>query len=422
MASRLELVKTEVTAYSSDQDENHIVNANLFADDVLFASAPIPGAYSPDELGLLVEKTVEYRSVVSEALGEAQGQLGVFSTQANARTNDLNARLEAISAALDMKAEAVLEQLSAVGNSIAAERQKLATILSEQQGQFSIAQETRSKEFTESIRLANEGFTKLITDYQGQFSAAQDSRSKDFTAAEVARQTRANELIAEHTKRLNDQDAEFTKDRLALLAAADNALESLVESYSKDAKEILEDVKEKQRHVEKLVGVIGNLGVTSGYLRAANHARWGMWSWQAATIIALVTLSTLAYKTLGVLESPGGKFNWGGFAGRALLLVSLGVIAAYSGSQADKLSSDERMNRKLALELEAIGPYLAPLPVEEQNKFRLQIGERSFGRDHEHREHHKSPASILDLFNSKESKELLKTIIEAATKAKDAKP
>ena len=123
----------------------------------------------------------------------------------------------------------------------------------------------------------------------------------------------------------------------------------------------------------------------------------------------------------GVLEGVGGHFNWGGFAARALLLLSLGVIAAYSGTQADKLFGEERRNRKLALELEAIGPYLAPLPVEEQNKFRLQIGELSFGRDTESHVHRKSPASVIDLLKSKESRELLQLIIEAGTKAKELK-
>jgi hypothetical protein len=46
----------------------------------------------------------------------------------------------------------------------------------------------------------------------------------------------------------------------------------------------------------------------------------------------------------------------------------------------NKLFGEERRIRKLALELEAIGPYLAPLSVEEQNRFRLEIGELSFGR------------------------------------------
>jgi hypothetical protein len=34
----------------------------------------------------------------------------------------------------------------------------------------------------------------------------------------------------------------------------------------------------------------------------------------------------------------------------------------------------------LALELEAIGPFLAPLEKEKQDEFRLKIGDRSFGQ------------------------------------------
>src|SRR5450432_2620541 len=43
----------------------------------------------------------------------------------------------------------------------------------------------------------------------------------------------------------------------------------------------------------------------------------------------------------------------------------------------------ERRNRKMALELEAIGAFLGPLPEEDKQKFRHTIGDRSFGRDDE---------------------------------------
>lgn len=208
---------------------------------------------------------------------------------------------------------------------------------------------------------------------------------------------------------------------MAFVAESELALAGLVSEFGEKAANVLEDIEQKKTHVEKLVGVIGNLGVTSGYLRVANQARWALWGWHTITLGALVTLSWLAYKTLGTLEDASGHFNWGGFAARALLLVSLGVIAAYSGTQADKLFGEERRNRKLALELEAIGPYLAPLPVDEQNKFRLQIGELSFGRDPDPHVHRKSPASVADLLNSKETKEMMKLLIELGIKAKDLK-
>src|SRR5262249_8845025 len=130
------------------------------------------------------------------------------------------------------------------------------------------------------------------------------------------------------------------------------------------------------------------------------------------TVSAMVVLVFLAYKTLPLLEDKTGHFNWGGFAGRVVMLASLGVIAAYAGSQADKQFLAEKRNRRLARELEPSAPFLASLPEEEQNKFRIQIGERTFG----HEElivsgHGKSPATLMDLLSSKESKEVAKEAV-----------
>jgi hypothetical protein len=443
IANNLVSVQNELTAFISDKDPAHVTNANDTADAVLLQIWQTPGAYSPEELGALVSTITEYRATVHKALTNAKKQIQEFNSvfeeslsklnstsEGNlARLNStseenfakLDARLEESSKGLTATSESIQAGLTQLTTSIQLEQQKLAQIVSDQQGQFSTAQEARSKEFTEGLRLAVEGYTKLVTDYQGQFSGAQDTRSKEYAAAELARQNKYNETIADFRKKLIDQDTEFTKQRTAFVTASEHDLAGLVSEYGNKAAEVLEDIKEKQKHVEKLVGVIGNLGVTSGYLRVANQARWSLWGWQGTTLGALVTLSWLAYKTLGTLEDAGGHFNWGGFAARALLLVSLGVIAAYSGTQADKLFGEERRNRKLALELEAIGPYLAPLPVEEQNKFRLQIGERSFGRDPEPHVHRKSPASVADLLSSQEAKDFLKLFIDAGFKAKDIK-
>ena len=330
----------------------------------------------------------------------------------------LHTQLENSSKDFTTRIDTLQASLGQLTTSIQAEQQKLTQVLTDQQGQFSTAQEARGKEFTESLRLANEGYTKLITEYQSQFSAAQDARSKENVAAELARQTKYSDMIAEYSKKLTDHDAEFTKQRTAFLSASERDLAGLVSQFGEKAAKVLEDIEQKQKHVEKLVGVIGNLGVTSGYLRVANQARWALWLWQLVTVASLVTLSGLAYKTLGVLEGKGSAFNWEGFAARALLLLSLGVIAAYSGTQADKLFGEERRNRKLALELEAIGPYLAPLPVEEQNKFRLQVGELSFGRDPESHDHRKSPVSAIDLLKSKETKEIAKLLVDIAKELK----
>lgn len=397
IADGLAAARNALVAFASDKDPRQIDSANASADRALAAINQVPGVYSPEELGQLVSVSTKYRDVVENWLLVSEKSL-----------SDANGNVETLQ-----------RRLADLSTNIQSEQQKLSQIVTDQQGQFSTAQETRGKEFSDTLRTVQQDLTKLVTEYQGQFSTGQDTRSKEFAQALATQQTGYNAVINDYGKKLADQDADFTKQRIEFVQASKDDLGKLIHQYEGEAKDILEKVKERQKHVEKLVGVIGNLGVTSGYLSTANQAKYGMWFWQGMTVVAMITLTSLAYKTLGLLEDGSGHFNWGGFAARVLLLGSLGVLAAYSGSQADKLFVDEKKNRKLALELEAIGPYLAPLPVEDQNKFRLQIGEKSFGQDHD-REllAHRSPATLAHLLKSKEVREFLEFAMDIAKKGK----
>lgn len=428
IASSLQAINNALGAFIANGESSHIVVANQNADAVLPPLSQIPGVYSPEELGSLVEATSEYRALVRKALSEARQeveQLNSLAEEGQAKlkeTSDgelakLQSRLDNYSAEFGSKLDSIQANLAQLASSLQIEQQKLSQIATDHQGQFSSAQEARSKEFSESLRAVNESVTRLITDYQSQFSSAQDARSAENTAAELARQKAFNDTIAEFIKKLAEQDAEFTKQRTAFVLASETDLGTLVSDFKVKGTEIVDDLEKKQTYVEKLVGVIGNLGVTSGYLRVANQSRWAMWLWQAATVGSMITLSIVAYKTLHAVEGQNGQFSWVSFAARVLVLLSLGVIAAYSGIQGDRLFTEEKRNRKLALELEAIGPYLAPLPVEDQNKFRIQIGERSFGREPDLQFHGKSPTSVVDLANSKELRELVKFAVETAISA-----
>ena len=93
----------------------------------------------------------------------------------------------------------------------------------------------------------------------------------------------------------------------------------------------------------------------------------------------------------------------------------MGLFAAYSASQADRYMEAERRNRKLALELEAVGPYLAPLPEDRQQEFRLALGDRTFGREEQgFGRRDKSPATVIDmLMKSKEFREFITEVAKA---------
>jgi len=385
IAGAVESQRSEVEAFISDRNLAHLTNANQSADTVLSNLAQVPGVSTPEELIGLIQAVAFHRAAL-----EQQERLGSTARkQATAEVKELAAALDA----LKTQTQSAIAELKV---QLDAEKQKISTQAADQQKAFTDAQQARSNTYNDTLLKIQENLTKTLSDQQGQFSTAQENRGREFTAAQTDSQKRLGDVITDYTKRLADQDAEFTKQRDSFVATAEKQLTDLNGVYERSAQRVLEQVNAHRKDVEKLVGVIGNLGVTSGYQTTANAARISMWVWQGVAVVAMLGLVSFAY--FAFLPAMKGGFTWEGFAMRAFLTVTVGVLAAYAANQADRFFQMEKYNRKLALELAAIDPYIALLPEEQKNKFKIEIGQRSFGQEEAPSlKAEKSPATTLDV-------------------------
>ncbi len=387
IAGAIESQKSEIAAFISDHNPAHLVNANGAADAALVSLAQVPGIVTSEDLIGLMQSITAYRAVIDE------------QTQTS-RTSRQEAKVQI---------EALASGLSELKTQLEAERTKVSTQAAEQQKLFADGQEVRSKTFSETILKVQENLTKTLSEQQGQFSTAQENRNREFTTAQTESQKRLADLLADYTKRLTDRDTEFGKEQAVALSDSRNKLAELDKNYQIEAAKILGKVNQHREEVEKLVGVIGSLGVTSGYQTTANRARHSMWLWQGVTVAAMCGLVYFAYHAF--LPSIQADFRWESFAARVFLTITVGVLAAYAGTQADRFFHMEKYNRKLALELAAIDPFIALLPQDEQYKFKLEIGRRSFAQEEiAVASTEKSPATTLDLLQSDQFKQLLELV------------
>jgi hypothetical protein len=402
MAVAFESQLAEVDAFVGDRNLARLSTANNSADAVLANLALIPGIATPEELIGLVHEIASYRS----DLEERERSSGAARKQVTMEVAELTTALETFKAQALASAAELKSQLDA-------ERQRILTTAAEQQKLFADAQAAHNSTYNDTLLKVQENLAKTLTEQQGQFSSAQENRSIQFTAAQTESQKRFGDLIADHTKRLAEQDAEFTKRRDAFLVVAEKQLADLNTNFQSEASNILEEVNKRRKEVEKLVGVIGNLGVTSGYQTTANNARISMWVWQTQAVIGMAIVIWFAFRAF--LSTLQGDFHWPSFAGRVFLTITVGVYAAYAASQADRFFQIEKYNRKLSLELAAIDPFIALLPLDEQYKFKLEIGRRSFAQDETLTKHDgKSPATTIDVLASKEGQQVLQLFLDAA--------
>lgn len=351
----------ELELFIANGNEAHITNANTHADPAITTAASVLLPLTPNELTGLRQAADAYREGM-----EIHAQ--ALSTALNNQFADV---------------DRFRDRFSELANDVQTEKQRL---------------------------------TSLTTDYQSQFSAAQEARIKEFSDAQTERANKVNDLILSYTQSLTRQEVEWAGKRDMFLEKQRVDLAEATGKFEDEANSTLRDMNMKLEEVEKLTGVIGNLAVTSGYQKTANEAMWTARVWQVVALSSMGGLIYTANKSfLPLIQGEGGVFSWPGFAGRVFVSLTMGLLAGYAMSQAEKYQQVERRSRKLALELEAVGPFLSTLDPAKQQEFRLRLGEKTFGAsgDFVFKDRAKNSKSVFGFASSREMRLMISEIIKA---------
>ena len=307
-----------------------------------------------------------------------------------------------LSDAVKSSSERVLEVSSTVDATV----KQIQSAASQQQSEFSAAQDKRATEFSASQAEFLSKFTETLAAHNTEFTEDQNQRKSSYSELEVATKKQIGDLISNFNEQLKSHEQSYLADEKILKDSSTEKLDGLNLQFSEKAKGVLGEIQAMRSQVENLVGVIGNLGVTAGYKKVADEAKKMLYIWQFVTVASLVGLIMVAGSTAisvnaldaetveliklsiasgkpavdgSLLDKAGNTFFYQKLLSRLVLSVTFGVFATYSAKQASRFFEVEKRNRKLALELEALGPFIEPLDKHDKDKFRVQVGDRSFG-------------------------------------------
>jgi hypothetical protein len=261
----LSIARTEIATYVTDGAASHIISANTKADDVLLGLPTILTPVSTEDLTIINASISQYRTTLEKYLQSA-----------------LTAHIK-----LREKNDSNEESISALAAIITTQQQRLSTLILDYQTQFSTAQDKRASEFSTAQTEQQTKFSTSAADHQTLFSKEQDARKSEYVTSQLANQEKFASLITEYTQKLLVQDNDYAEKLKLAAETHESNLELLKSNYESSAQSILNQINVRKVEVETLVGVIGNLGVTSGYQKVANLARGMLFLWQGLTVAAL---------------------------------------------------------------------------------------------------------------------------------------
>lgn len=152
------------------------------------------------------------------------------------------------------------------------------------------------------------------------------------------------------------------------------------EKIKTETDEIIIDLERKLSDANKLVNVIGNVGVTGNYQIIANEHKKTANNWRTIAIIFMCILSSLMIYSIWKIGDV--NYDWHKAIIRIVASAILIYPAAYASRESSKHRKLENLNRKLELELSSISPFIEILDETKKQEIKARLVEKYFGNNY----------------------------------------
>ncbi|QED38992.1 hypothetical protein FK178_15265 [Antarcticibacterium arcticum] len=151
------------------------------------------------------------------------------------------------------------------------------------------------------------------------------------------------------------------------------------EEIDTDTTDLISKLTTKLEEAERLVNIIGNVGVTGNYQNIANSHKSSADFWRVMAIIFMAVFSLLLVWTIIDLSSEG--FDWVKSVIRLVAAAALSYPATYAARESSKHRKLETQNRNAELELASINPFIENLSDDKKQIIKEKLAEKYFGNN-----------------------------------------
>lgn len=224
------------------------------------------------------------------------------------------------------------------------------------------ALEGRLSELGDSASGQNTELTERVDGLKGELEAAG---------------TRVDELISDQDAKFTEAQEERRREFASALRTASDELSSAQADFEEKKDEAVTRLAEVRGEIEKTAAELGGSAVAVNYGEEAKEQNRAAFWWTIVTI-ALLLLAASVPVALGVLEAKQSPES---VAGKISIALIIAGVAGYVANLAHHHRERSARARRLQIELNAFGPFIATLNEEDRDDLRSTIVWRFFGPD-----------------------------------------
>lgn len=161
------------------------------------------------------------------------------------------------------------------------------------------------------------------------------------------------------------------------ISMLDEKIADGIKAALKDAESINEELRQKQDDVYKLVHLVTGSSMAASYALTAEEEKKLANSMRNGSVFLMLTIVLIIGYSL--LETSSQDFDWKAGVFRLAFSIALSIPAAYLARESSKHRTQQYSHLRIALDLQAITPYLASLPPADQHKLKIETAGKIFG-------------------------------------------
>lgn len=224
----------------------------------------------------------------------------------------------------------------------------------------------------------------LITTLQQQIAAKeteiQNVLSK-YTSDFEAIKNNNNTIFENEKKKFNDvidSDRKLIKEQFETANTENQRLfNEQKKNFETNSENVIKKLNEKLSEANKIVNIVGNVGVTGNYQNIANEHKKSADNFRLIALAFMIIMSGLLIWS--IIELSHGEFNLYKSLVRILAAAVLTYPAIYAARESSKHRKLETQNRKLELELASIGPFIELLNEDKKHIIKEELVKKYFG-------------------------------------------
>ncbi len=210
--------------------------------------------------------------------------------------------------------------------------------------------------------------------------AVQASKVIELSSTIALQRASALETSASVQADYNELEAGRKSTFETALKNAQSALAEQTRGFQADAGEVLASMKANDVEADKLLGIIGNKGVTTNFktVAEAETKQANKWRWFTAFLFG-IGLFAVGWNYCRIQRNPEQFVELVPSLLHFLSVFVIAPIAWYTGRESARHRSNAEHARKMELELASVGPFISALPETERHQILSQLVPKYFG-------------------------------------------